>query len=95
MRIARSALSYGANRYQDALKFLPAHQAHLVRPVLDRKYAALLPVSASEEETKNVEQRLHKSSARCRRSQLPLASSHASKARTLPRARAIEQSAAP
>ena len=39
--------------------------------------------------------RFHQSCARCRRSQLPLASSQFSKERTLARARAIEQSAAP
>jgi hypothetical protein len=38
---------------------------------------------------------LHKSCARCLRSQLPLASSHSSSERTLARARAMAQSAAP
>jgi hypothetical protein len=38
---------------------------------------------------------VHKSPARCRRSQVPLASSHSSSERTLARASAIEQSAAP
>jgi len=37
----------------------------------------------------------HKSSALCRRSQLPLTSSQPSRARTLARAKAMEQSAAP
>ena len=84
-----------AHPHPGIVKLLPAIQADLVSPLLDRKYTTLLPVMTSEHETENSQQRFHKSSALCRRSQLPFASSQASSARTLARASAIEQSAAP
>jgi hypothetical protein len=56
---------------------------------------AQLVVMASAGQTERPKKRFHQSCARCRRSQLPLASSQANKERTLARARAIEQSAAP
>jgi len=76
------------------LKLSTALEADLVRSPLDREYAAELAVPAPEDEFENPQQRVHTSCAR-RRSQLPLASSHSSSERTLARARAIAQSAAP
>jgi len=89
------SLSKTAHKFKIPIEWSePARDWALIL-LLDGKHAALLPVSASEDEIEKFEQRLHKSSARCRRSQLPLVSSQANKARTLLRARAIEQSAAP
>jgi len=76
------------------LKLPSALEADLVRSALDGEYATELAVPAPEDEFENPQQRIHTSCAR-RRSQLPLASSHSSRERTLARARAIEQSAAP
>jgi hypothetical protein len=70
-------------------------QADLVRPFLDREYTTPLAVMATEGKLENPKQWFHKSSVRCRRTQLPWASSQSSRERTLARARAIEQSAAP
>jgi len=87
--------SDGTHPNPGVFKLLPTLQAHLVRPVLDRKHTTLVAVTTSEYEMENPDRRLHRSSARLRRSQLPLASNQASRARTLARARAIAQSAAP
>jgi hypothetical protein len=65
-----------------------------VRPLLDGEDATQVTVMASKRKSENPTQRVHRSCSRLR-SKLPLASSHASKARTLARARAMEQSAAP
>ena len=74
---------------------LPAtFEADLVGSLLDREYSAHLLVTAPKDESENPQQRFHTSCARLR-SQLPLASSHSSIERTLARASAIEQSAAP
>ena len=85
----------GSNRRSfRTLKLAPTLEADLVRSPLDGEHAAQLPVTAPEDELKNPQQRVHTSCARLR-SELLLASSHSNKARTLARARAMEQSAAP
>jgi len=70
-------------------------QTDLVRSIFDSKHTALSAVTTSKHKMENPENGFHKSPARCRRSQLPLASSQSSNARTLARASAIAQSAAP
>jgi hypothetical protein len=77
------------------VEFPSAVEANLVCPVFDREQTAEVPVAASKHKLENIQEQFHKSWARWRRSQLPLATSHSSKDRTLARARAIEQSAAP
>jgi len=77
------------------IEFPTAVEAHLVGAVLDREHAAEVAVAAAEYELENGPQWVHRSWARWRRSQVPLASSHSSSARTRARARAIAQSAAP
>ena len=77
------------------IKFLSALQTNLVRPLLNSEHTTHLAMMTSEGKLKNPQQESHKFCARCRRSQLPLASSQPSSVRTLVRARAIEQSAAP
>jgi len=76
------------------VEFPSTVEADLIRPVFDREHAAEMTVPAAKDKLEN-RQQLHKSCARWRRSQLPLASNHSSSERTLARARAIEQSAAP
>jgi hypothetical protein len=77
------------------IKFLSALQTNLVRPLLNSEHTTHLAMMTSEGKLKNPQQESHKFCARCRRSQLPLASSQSSSVRTLVRARAMEQSAAP
>jgi hypothetical protein len=76
------------------LEFPSTVEADPVGAAFDRKHTAQMAVPASENELEKPWQ-FHKSCARWRRSQLPLASSHSSRVRTLARARAIAQSAAP
>jgi hypothetical protein len=77
------------------VEFSPAVEANLIRAVFDREHAAQVTVSAAENKLEHSQQEFHKSCARWRRSQLPLASSQHNRDRTLDRARAIAQSAAP
>jgi len=76
------------------LEFPSTIKADLIRTVLDGEHATHTTVTASKGKLENPEQRIHWSRSR-RRSQLPLASSQVSRERTLARARAIAQSAAP
>jgi hypothetical protein len=75
-------------------EFPPTVEAHLVCPVLDGEHAAHVAVPAAKDKLQKPWQ-LHKSCARCRRSQLPFVSSQSSRDRTLARASAMAQSAAP
>src|SRR5450755_3248952 len=77
------------------VEFPSAIEADLVCAVFDSEYTALVAVPAAKDKLKYVEQKFHKSCACWRRSQLPLASNHSSRERTLARARAMAQSAAP
>src|SRR5580765_2739976 len=77
------------------IEFPSTVEANLVRAVFDGEHTAEVTVAASKHKVENVQQGFHKSWARWRRSQLPLASSQSSRERTLARARAIAQSAAP
>ena len=77
------------------IEFPPAVETDLVCTMLDREHTAQMTMPAAKKELEDAPEELHKSCARCRRSQLPLASSHSSRERTLARARAIAQSAAP
>lgn len=72
-----------------------AVEADLVRAVFDCEHAAEVSVPAAKDKLEKGLQRFHISCDRWRRSQLPLASNHWSRERTLARASAIEQSAAP
>src|SRR5271154_6688782 len=63
------------------VEFPAAIEAHAVGAVLDGEYSAHVLMAATKEKLKNPEHAVHKSCARCRRSQLPLVSSHASSAR--------------
>ena len=76
-------------------EFVTTLEADLVRSFLDRDNAAQFVVVTAEGKLVNPKQQSHKSSARCRCSQLPFTSSQSSSERTLARASAIEQSAAP
>lgn len=76
------------------VEFAAAIEAHAVCPAPDRKCAAHVTMTAAEKHLKDPEQRVHRSRSRPR-SELPLASSHASRERILARAKAIELSAAP
>jgi hypothetical protein len=76
------------------VEFPPAIKAHSIGTALDGEDATEVTVPTAKDELKNWQQ-FHKSCARWRRSQLPLASNHSSSERTLARARAIAQSAAP
>jgi len=91
----RHARSYGVHQCPGIVKFHSAVQADLIGPVLDGEHSTAVAVTTAEGKLENRKQRFHKSSARWRRSQLPLASSQASRERTLARARAMAQSAAP
>jgi len=77
------------------IEFPPTVEADLVCAVFDREYSANMTVAAAENKLEDSEEQFHKSCARCRRSQLPLASNHSSSERMLARAKAIAQSAAP
>jgi hypothetical protein len=77
------------------VEFPATIEADSVRTMLDREHAAEVTVPATKYKLKDTQEQFHKSCARWRRSELPLMSSHSSKDRTLARARAIAQSAAP
>ncbi len=77
------------------IEFPSAVEADLIRAVFDREYPADMTVAAAKNKLEDSEKQFHKSCARWRRSQLPLASNHSSSERTLARAKAIAQSAAP
>ena len=77
------------------LEFPSTVKADPVCAVFDREHTAEVTVPAAKGKLENPKQRSHQSRACWRRSQLPLASSHSSRERTLARARAIAQSAAP
>ncbi len=72
-----------------------AVEAYFIRVVFDREHTAQVTVTAAKYKLENYREGFHRSCARWRRSQLPLASSHLSRERTLARAKAIAQSAAP
>ena len=71
-----------------------AVEANPVRPLLDREDSTHVPMMAAKYELEHPKYRVDQPCSRLR-SQLPLASSHASRPRTLARAKAMEQSAAP
>ena len=73
----------------------PTVKADLVLSTFDREHTAELTVPAPKDILEDPQERFYTSWARRRRSQLPLASSQSSRERTLARARAIAQSAAP
>jgi len=77
------------------VEFPSAVEADFVRTVFNREYAAEVTVATPKNKLVDTQEQFHKSCARWRRSELPLASSHSSRERTLARARAIAQSAAP
>lgn len=92
--VGGSTRPYGMHRCPGILEFLPTLEADAVGSFLDGEHATDLSVMAPKRRVQNPEQWFHKSCARLR-SLLPLASSQSSRERTLARARAIEQSAAP
>jgi hypothetical protein len=67
------------------LNFPATFEADLVSPPLDREHAAHLLMTAPKNKPENPKQRFH-ASCGCRRSTLPLASSHSSRERVLARA---------
>lgn len=77
------------------VEFPSAVEADLVGAVLNREHTAEVTVAASKHKLEKGLQQFHTSCDRWRRSQLPLVSNQPSSERTLARARAIEQSAAP
>jgi len=91
--VARGIESHGSIRIWQ-IEFPPTVEADPICALFDGEDAAEVTVPTAKDELKN-RQQFHKSCARWRRSQLPLASSHSSRERTLARARAIAQSAAP
>ena len=92
--IGGSTRSYWMHRSPGIPEFLPTLETDPVCPFLDGEHATHLSVVAPKRRVQKPKQWFHKSCARLR-SELPLASSQSSKERTLARARAIEQSAAP
>lgn len=76
------------------IEFSSAIETYPVRPMLDRKQAAHVTVPAPKNELENPHQWVHLSCSR-RLSLLPFASSQVRRERILPRASAMEQSAAP
>src|SRR5260370_36167368 len=77
------------------VEFPATIEADSVGAVFDGEHAAEVTVPAAKNKLKDTQEQSHKSCARWRRSELPLASNHSSRDRTLARARAIAQSAAP
>jgi hypothetical protein len=77
------------------VEFSPTVEADLVRAAFDREHTAEVTVPAPKNILEDPQEQFHTSCARRRCSQLPLASSQSSRERTLARARAIAQSAAP
>jgi hypothetical protein len=90
----RGARPFGCVRIGQ-VEFASTVEADLICAVFDGEHTAQVTVSATENKLEHGQQQFHKSPARWRRSQLPFASSHSSRERTLARARAIAQSAAP
>jgi hypothetical protein len=90
-----SSHSHGPHAGPRIVEFLSAFQTDPIRPLFDGKNATFPAMTTSKNKMENYEQRVHKSATLCRRSQLPLVSSQVRSERTLARARAIEQSAAP
>jgi hypothetical protein len=86
--------TYGMHRCPGIFQFLSTFEADPVGPPLDGENATQAAVTASKRRLQNPAQRFHKSRARLRSQEL-LASSQSSRERTLARASAIEQSAAP
>jgi hypothetical protein len=83
------------SKHVGQVEFPSAVEADAVRAMLDREHTAEVTVPAAKDKLEKSLQQFHTSCDRWRRSELPLASSHSSRERTLARARAIEQSAAP
>jgi len=77
------------------IEFPSTVEADAVGAAFDREHTAEVTVPAAKDKLESPEQQFHKSCTRCRRSQLPLVSSHSSRERTLARASAMAQSAAP
>lgn len=77
------------------VEFPSTVEADFVRAMFDREHTAEMTMPAAKNKLEDVEQEVHKSCARWRRSQLPFASNHSSSERMLARASAIAQSAAP
>jgi len=77
------------------VEFPSTVETDLVGAVFYREHPTEVTMAAAENKLENAEEYFHTSCARWRRSQLPLASSHSRRERTLARARAIAQSAAP
>jgi hypothetical protein len=77
------------------IEFPTAVETDSVGAVLDGEHSAHVFMPATKYKLEDSEQPVHKSCARCRRSQLPLVSSHLRSERTLARASAMAQSAAP
>jgi hypothetical protein len=92
--VPRAIQSHGRIRVGQ-VEFPPTVEADPVSPVFDGEHAAHVTVPAADHKLEQARQQFHKSCARWRRSQLPWSSSHSSRERTLARARAIAQSAAP
>jgi hypothetical protein len=90
---SRAVESHGRIRVRQ-FELPPTVETHPVSAAFDGEHPAQVTVPAAENELENRWQ-FHKSCARCRRSQLPFTSSQSSRERTLARARAIAQSAAP
>jgi hypothetical protein len=77
------------------VEFPSALDANAVRAVPDGEHTAEVTMPTAKDKLEKGPQRFHTSCDRWRRSQLPFASNHSSRERTLARASAIEQSAAP
>ncbi len=90
-----NAGSHGVHQRPGILELSSTLQTDLVGTFLDCEHSTSPAVTTPEGELENRKQWIHKSSARCRRWQVPWISSQSSSVLTLVRARAIEQSAAP
>jgi len=92
-----SVLAAGLRRPANTgqVKFPATVKANLISAIFDGENATHVTMPAAKNKLEQAGERLHKSWARCRRSQLPFASSQSRRERTLARARAMEQSAAP
>ena len=77
------------------VEFSSAVKADFISAMLNGEHTAEMMMPAAKKELEKTQEEFHKSCARWRRSQLPLASNHSKSERTLARARAIAQSAAP
>jgi hypothetical protein len=90
----RSVGRSGCKRVRQ-VEFPSTIEADPVRAVSDREHTTQVTVPAAKNKLEETQDQFHKSCARWRRSQLPFASSQSSSERTLARAKAIAQSAAP